>query len=447
MNYVRFLLGKYLPQQNSFWKLSILTSISILLFTTPVFSNVYKLNNGSFLRGDLLKQDTSSITLRLREIRMPAWLYNAAMYKYQLDRQKMQKIRKIPVRGIIALKGDPILKPEVTIPKVQIQKTLKSETMWLMRVHEKNTERVDVFSFDERNLTYYDLGASSANPLAPDTPYKDILVSIPVKQIEALYALRNGKKEKIYPEPWYSFLTKPTLQDWDPRAGLIYSPFVPVGAIRQIDFGAIGGGLYGSINLPIRKAFSFMRRWHLRARTGLYLGYNQFSIETQYANSNIQLFPIMWIISIYYDFRKINGFYFSPSFKWNQGIIFSTVHKELKPEWRSKLKSGSPIIDGAYNGYASQLSLGLEVKHRSQRRLAYFLDLGYLVHAEDLSGTFFTMNLGVAWHFASSAPRAVVMPVLPTKPGVTFVPLELSGKTTSLSNSGYELGKSTAEPG
>ena len=186
---------------------------------------------------------------------------------------------------------------------------------------------------------------------------------------------------------------------WDPRGGLIYAPFMPVGSIGEIDFGALGVQGYFSVETPL-KLFLPLNTLKIRTRMGLQAGYHAFNVNTQTSTGTIGLIPVLFHLSAYYDLPEIiSSMNIAASFKWNQGIILSNMTNTVKPEYAAQFAGKPSSISGSYIGYGTQWSLGAEMKVKSMPQIAYFMDYGFLLHTEELSGTFFAMSFGVAYHF------------------------------------------------
>ena len=227
-----------------------------------------------------------------------------------------------------------------------------------------------------------------------------ILLLITVLYAATIQAQETEAEPSEAGASWSAKIFSMSKEDWDPRAGLIYAPLMPIGNISALSFGAVGAQAYFSVDSPL-KLFLPLDTMKLRTRMGLIAGYHAFTVETTNSTGSIGLIPILAHLSVYYDLPElIQDFSFAASFKWNQGIILSNMTSSAKPNIASQLPSSkSASISGSYLGYGTQWSLGVEMKQNSLPQLAYFLDLGYLLHTEDLSGTFFSINLGAAWHF------------------------------------------------
>lgn len=227
---------------------------------------------------------------------------------------------------------------------------------------------------------------------------QDAIVEPPVESLSQVDA--GGPK-------WYDKILAMDRYALDPRAGLLYSPLIPVGNVNEVDFGALGISAYFSINTPL-ELFVPLKKYNLRTRMGLLTGYQGFGVSTNTSTGSIGLVPLLFHFALYYDIPKFTDkINLSASFKYNTGMIFSSMDSSVKPEYRSKLNGKPASISGSYVGYANQWTLGTEMVYNKLPQLVYFVDFGFLLHTEELSGTFVSMSLGVAWHFFSSGASPV----------------------------------------
>ena len=151
----------------------------------------------------------------------------------------------------------------------------------------------------------------------------------------------------------------------------------------------------------------------MRLRGGLTAGFYSFSQDVfqngeATATASLTLIPVMAQLQLYWDLKpKGTKFTVSPSFKLSNGVIFSSVSTALKSQYVPLLAAGAESSrSGSYIGYALQPSLGVEIRHGSMQNWAFFMDVGYLLHFQDLSGSFLSFNVGTAYHFGGKVPEA-----------------------------------------
>ena len=191
---------------------------------------------------------------------------------------------------------------------------------------------------------------------------------------------------------------------YDPRAGLVYAPFLPLN-ITDSGFGALGLFAYGSVDVPQMNQFLGkyipLEKYKIRIRPGMMIGYMTFGAQNSQQTGTFGLVPFFISLAVYYDLPKeVSGFSLSPSFKWSQGLIFSSSTVELDSSLVPQLAPGeSATKSGSYMGYTNKFDFGIEARHKSNQKIAYFFDMGILLHFEQQSGLFLTFSLGGAYHF------------------------------------------------
>ena len=239
---------------------------------------------------------------------------------------------------------------------------------------------------------------ATAPPATPATaPPTTPAATAPPAKPEAAKPASTASPKTVGPSP---VVKKNGFAAFDPRAGLVYMPFIPLN-ISDSGFGALGLLAYGSVDVPQLRTMLPLQKFNLRIRPGMMIGYMTFSAEDNTKTGSFSLIPIMLSVAVYYDLKKeMGGFFLSPSFRWSQGLIASSSTIEAKPAIVSQLAAGqASTISGSYMGYTTKFDLGIEAKHKSNQKIAYFLDLGMMIHFEQQSGMFFTISLGGAYHF------------------------------------------------
>ena len=383
----------------------------LLLINSSLFADRLIMRDGVVKVGDVVTRTPAELVINIKSMRIPLSKIRRTATISQMKVKVFMRNGKIYEGRPVArtnqfrvIQGEPIL---VATAKVRRTEILHDNQTPTVAVKEKGKPEylTDGFSIVRQNLFVLDLASTQdvSKLIKSDKPLLGVK-AISLKNLDFVDKVTNNKitnkldRSRLYPVN-RAKASSSGFRKFDPRAGLVYSPFAPVAAISEVNFGVISFGAYGSASLPFLNKIGFLRKNRLRTRAGLYVGYHSFSRTDDVQTSDISLIPTMALISLYYDLRPMGSFLLSPSFKLYQGVIFSSVRKELNANLVSRLRSGSPVVEGSYVGYTSQIAFGLEVKHKKQKFIGYFLDLGYMVHAEDLSGTFFTINFGAAYHF------------------------------------------------
>jgi hypothetical protein len=208
------------------------------------------------------------------------------------------------------------------------------------------------------------------------------------------------------PNPTAPAVSSGFASKFQPDVGASYMPLIPIGDIGTINFGLVGVYLNGSVAIP-EMSFLPLAKYHMRLRGGLSAGFHSFSQDiaqsgvSDAATGKITLIPIMTQIFAYWDVQAPKlSFQISPYFRLGNGVIFSSVETAVNSKYISQIKAGSETTrSGSYIGYALNPALGVEFKVKSMPQIGYFMDFGYLMHFQDTSGSYITMNFGAAYRF------------------------------------------------
>ncbi|MFZ5631169.1 MAG: OmpA family protein [Spirochaetota bacterium] len=216
----------------------------------------------------------------------------------------------------------------------------------------------------------------------------------------------------------------------DPRVGVYYSPLLPTGDISLLKFGVLGVTVENSVAIPELK-FLPLKKYSLRLRGGINAGFHSFSQDLfqngqAVSEGKITLIPVLAQLTLFWDLRpKGWGMTISSFVRLADGIIFSSVSTQVKPEYISLLAAGAESSrSGSYIGHGFASAIGVEVRP-DKWPVAFSFDGGYLMHSQDITGQYFMFNVGAAWHYGVTPPDPKMIPIQYL--GVKSVVLNLKG--------------------
>ena len=222
----------------------------------------------------------------------------------------------------------------------------------------------------------------------------------------------NGNRSTIHPGQglWAKWLKL------DPRISFNYTPLVPTADISILKFGVIGLSVENSFQVP-EMNFLPLKKHNLRLRFGINAGYHKFS-QDLYQNGlavstgQITLIPVLFQLALYWDLKpKTWNVMFSPYVRLADGIVFSSVNTAVKAEYLSLAAAGSETSrSGSYIGNGFMAAGGIEIRP-TKLPLAFLVDGGYFMHAQDITGSYFVLNAGVAYYYGGATTEAKTLPI------------------------------------
>jgi outer membrane protein OmpA-like peptidoglycan-associated protein len=202
----------------------------------------------------------------------------------------------------------------------------------------------------------------------------------------------------------------------DPRVGVYYTPLLPTGDISLLKFGALGVTVENSVAVPELK-FLPLKKYSLRLRGGINAGFHSFSQDLfqngqAVSEGKLTLIPVFAQLTLFWDLRpKGWKMTISPFVRLADGIIFSSVSTQVKPEYISLLAPGAESSrSGSYIGHGFASAIGFQVRP-DKWPVAFSFDGGYMLHSQEITGQYFLFNVGVAWHYGVTPPEPKMIPI------------------------------------
>lgn len=229
-----------------------------------------------------------------------------------------------------------------------------------------------------------------------------------------------GSRSTIY--PGQGFFAK--WSKLDPVLGAFYTPLVATADISLLKFGVIGFTIENSIQVPDFKFLAWFKKNNMRFRFGVNAGFHRFSQDLfqngiAVATGDITLIPVLFQLSLYWDLKpKTWNVMFSPYVRLADGIIFSSVNTAVKSEYTQPGGSNGIYVNpgsetsrsGSYIGNGFLAAAGIEIRP-VKWPVAFRIDGGYMMHSQDITGSYFVLNGGVAWHYGMKTGDAKTLPI------------------------------------
>lgn len=352
--------------------------------------------------------DKASVVDVRAAILPPALCEGKDLPKY-LPARSFNKPEKLSTGGCRFL-GKPFVARSVTLAPTDIKKRHTTTLLTLSASGEK--KQIPFFDESGKRALGFDF---SAEPLVEkgELPLLGVRAFAKDATMETMQTVDlSGKREVIYP-------STNIFHKWsklDPRIALFYTPVIPTGEIGILQFGALGFTLENSVEIPQMK-FMPLKKYHLRLRGGIDVSYHAIS-QDLYQNDKavstgkIMLLPVMAQLTLLWDLRPGSWkMTISPFLKLADGVVFSTVETQVKPEYQSLLATGAESNrKGSYIGNGFYATVGFEVRP-DKWPVAFALDGGYFIHSQDISGQYFIFHAGAAWHYGITPTQPRMLPI------------------------------------
>lgn len=394
-----------------------------LFAAAPKTDVVIETGEGIMLHVEYVSENDKVGVVDVRAALMPSNLCEEKDFPKYIPKGKLKNPTKM-TSGHCLYSGKPFILRSINIESGQIKKRYDTALITLSANSEK--KQVPYYGVSGKSAWGFNL---SAEPVAGGGQAPAVgLQAFPMdKTMDTIQTVNiAGERESLYPHHnlfhrWSKF---------DPRIGLVYTPLLPTADISLLKFGVIGFTVENSIAVPEMK-FLPLKKYSLRLRGGINAGFHKFS-QDLYQNGqavstgSITLIPVLFQLSLYWDLKpKKMNLTISPYVKLADGIIFSSVSTAVKSDYVSLLAPGAESSrSGSYIGNGFQAVLGVEVRP-AKWPVAFFLDGGYMMHSQDITGQYFLFNIGAAWHYGSTPPEPKMLPI--TYLGAKSVTLILKG--------------------
>ncbi|MBV6493834.1 MAG: hypothetical protein LDLANPLL_01858 [Turneriella sp.] len=396
-----------------------LTAVFIFIFFAgvPLYADVPKTDvviemaDGALLNAEYISENIDTATVDIRAVILPEALCSAASLPEYLPKRQFKNPKKFS-SGHCLLSGKPFLVRKVAIPNTQIAKR-HDTTLLTLSASGENTQS-PYFGVQNSYAWGYNFSIEQQASVAPAPRFgiQGFPLNATMETIQTVDL--NGKREVIYP-------SQNIFAKWlylDPRVALYYTPLLPTGSINQLNFGPLGFTLENSVEIP---DFSFLplKKYSLRLRAGINVGYHSFSQEVYQnnlavADGSISLIPVLFQATLLWDLKPKNfKMVVSPYLRIADGIVFSSVKTQLKDEYIPLLTPASSqdvSRSGSYIGNGFKASLGIELRPISWP-VAFILDAGYFIHNQDQTGSFFLFNAGISWYYGKVEPETKPLPI------------------------------------
>lgn len=389
---------------------SVLGGVWPLFAAMPKTDVVIETSEGVLLHVEYISENDKASAVDVRAAIIPTAICEAKEWPKYLPKNKFTNPEKLAT-GDCRFAGKPLLARSLTLAPTDIKKRYDTALLTLSANGEK------------KQSPFYDETSSSvrgfdftAEPITEKgkAPLLGIRAFAKDQSMDTIQTVDiAGIRTTLYPKinlfhKWSKF---------DPRVGIFYTPLLPTGQISLLKFGVLGVTLENSIAIPDWNFLLPLKKHHLRLRGGINVGFHRFAQELFQNNQavsdgQIMLIPVLAQISLFWDLRPKNwNTTISPFVRIGNGIIFSTVSTQLKPQYIPLLAPGAESSrSGSYIGYGFSGNIGVEIRP-DKWPVAFSLDGGYLLHAQDITGQYFMFNAGVAWHYGVTPPEPKMIPV------------------------------------
>lgn len=376
----------------------------------PKTDIVIETTEGVLLHAEYISENEKASVLDVRAAIVPASLCEAKDWPKYLPRNKFTNPEKLAT-GHCRFVGKPLLARSLTLAPTDIKKRYDTTLLVLSSNGEK--KQLPFFDATANFVRGFDF---SSEPIAEkgQAPLLGVRAFAKDNSMDTMQTVDiAGTRTTLYPQinlfhKWSKF---------DPRVGIYYTPLLPTGQISLLKFGVLGVTLENSVAIPDWKFLQILKKHHLRLRGGINVGFHRFAQELFQNNEavsdgQILLIPVLAQVSLFWDLRpKSWNMTISPYARIGNGIIFSSVSTQLKPQYLPLLAAGAESSrSGSYIGYGFSGNIGVEIRP-DKWPVAFALDGGYLFHAQDISGQYFMFNVGASWHYGVTPPEPKMIPI------------------------------------
>jgi len=396
------------------------------LWAVPKTDVVLKTTDGVLLHVEFISENEKQAIVDVRSAIFPAAFCDDKSQPAWVPKGKFKNPSKF-LSGECRFTANPFIARSMPLEKTLIRTRHETTLLVLNKAGEK--KQLPFADVSGGFAWGYQLG-ETAKPLKDEKPRNGLAPFALDKSNDTVQTVdAAGVRTTLYPrENWFHKWSK-----FDPRVGLYYSPLAPTADINVLNFGVIGFTLENSIAVPDFKFLEPLKKYSLRLRGGFNFGYHHFSqdlIQNSQAVSTgtITLMPLIFHATIFWDWKPKSGsFTLSPFLRLGDGIVFSSVFTEVKDQYKSLLAPGAESSrSGSYIGNGFMANIGLEFTPRNWP-VRFVFDAGYFIHSQDITGQYFTFNLGAAWHYGQTLPEPKTIPI--TYLGNKSVNLNLKGFT------------------
>lgn len=375
----------------------------------PKTDVVIETTEGILLHSEYVSENDKVGVIDVRAALMPPNLCEEKDFPKYIPKGKLKNPTKM-TSGHCLYAGKPFILRSINLEAGQIKKRYDTALITLSANSEK--KQVPFYGTSGKSAWGFNL---STEPVAGGGQAPAVgLQAFPMdKTMDTIQTVTiAGERDSLYPH--HNLFHK--WSKLDPRIGLVYTPLLPTADISLLKFGVVGFTVENSIAIPEMK-FMPLKKHNLRLRGGINAGFHSFS-QDLYQNGeavstgSITLIPVLFQLSLYWDLKpKSMNLTISPYVKLADGIIFSSVSTAVKSQYVSLLAAGAESSrSGSYIGNGFQAVLGVEFRP-AKWPVAFFVDGGYMMHSQDVSGQYFLFNLGAAWHYGSTPPEPKMLPI------------------------------------
>ncbi|MCX7633592.1 MAG: carboxypeptidase-like regulatory domain-containing protein [Turneriella sp.] len=376
----------------------------------PKTDVVLEMQDGTLLHSEFVAENDKSIIVDIRAAIMPTSLCENKNWPQYLPKNRLGNPQKLNT-GHCRFIGKPFVARSVTLVPSDIKKRYDTTLLVLSASGEKR--QLPFFDATENLVRGFDFTVEP--PAAKGTTTQPGIRSFSLDTlVETIQTVdSSGKRTILYPK--VNFFHQ--WSRWDPRLGVYYTPLLPTGDIGQLRLGVLGFTVENSVSFSELKFLQGLKKSNLRLRGGINVGFHRFSQELSQNNlavgdGSITLLPVMVQFGLFLDSRpKAWKLTLSPFLRIGNGIIFSSVQTQLRPQYVGLLAPGAEAArSGNFTGYGFSANIGIEVRPDGWP-LAFVADSGYLFHAQDPSGQYISFNAGVVWHYGTKAPEPKILPI------------------------------------
>ncbi len=389
---------------------TILSGATFFLMAAPPKTDVViETVDGILLHAEYVSETDKSASIDVRNAIMPEKYCDEKDFPKYLPKGKFKKPSKM-ANGECRFVGSPFLARSMAIERSDIKRRYDTTLLTLSKAGEK------------RQLPYYETSRGMAwgfnfamEQQADKAPAAGLGVqAFPLDMtMDTVQTVDiSGGRSTIHPgQGLFAKWSK-----LDPRIGAYYTPLVPTADISLLKFGVIGFTVENSIQVP-EMSFLPLKKHNLRLRFGINAGYHKFSQDLfqngqAVSTGDITLIPVLFQLALYWDLKpKKMAVTFSPYIRIADGLIFSSVNTQVKAAYLPLLAPGAESArSGSYIGNGFMAAAGIEIRPTNWP-VAFLVDGGYMMHAQDITGAYFIINGGVAWHYGMATGEAKTLPI------------------------------------
>ncbi|MBX3721514.1 MAG: OmpA family protein [Turneriella sp.] len=376
----------------------------------PKTDVVVETQDGILLHVEYVSETEKTASVDVRNAIMPAKFCDEKDFPAYLPKGKFKKPVKM-ANGECRFVGSPFLTRSMALEAKDIKKRYDTTLLTLTKAGEK--KQLPFYETSRGMAWGYNFTMEQQIEKAPSAGLgvQAFPMDLTMDTIQTVDV--NGNRSTIH--PGQGFFAK--WSKLDPVFGAFYTPLVPTADISLLKFGVVGFTVENSIQIPDFKFLAWFKKNNMRFRFGINAGFHRFSQDLfqngqAVSTGDITLIPVLFQLALYWDLKpKKMAITFSPYIRLADGIIFSSVNTAVKPAYVPLLAPGAESArSGSYIGNGFQVAAGVEVRPTNWP-VAFRIDGGYMMHAQDITGSYFVLNGGVAWHYGMKTGDAKTLPI------------------------------------